>query len=188
MKVTQRLVEELYNLYNKKYFDNNLNTPIYVSHTRRSKNTLGYFNHRNFITIFSNPFSVRFNTENDLKGTIIHEMVHARLFQKYGYSNCGHTPRFHSMLSSIMRSEFGISYKRSRFHQRALGTIGQTKEVPASTLIPAPITSSVITIGTLVKSLLGIGKVVEILKTENKTYYRVEGQKNFLSPTLITIA
>lgn len=130
--MTQKRVKELYEEYNAKYFNGELTCSIEVTKSARFKRRFGDFSpRRNHIRVHGAPLSRK--TENDWKGTIIHEMVHAVLCKRYGARNCGHTSRFHALLAPMMNSEFGIRYARSRFHQTALATAGQTPTPTAPT-------------------------------------------------------
>ena len=200
IEITANKVKEHFNSYNAKYFQSALNCILEVS-TRKVRNTFGQFGRRNIIRIFAYPLQNK--TENDLKGTIIHEMVHAFLFLKYGWSRCGHNSNFHMMLGSILRTEFGIRYERNRFHQTSLSGSVQTPvpvSIPVSTSVSTPVSTpvstfiptakeiNVLTLGDMVNTILGVKKIVEILRTNNKVYYKVEGHNNYLSPSLVSVA
>lgn len=125
-------IKELFKGYNAKYFSGELTCVIELSHTGRVSHRLGDFSSKkNKIRIFSKTHHSK--TENDWKGTIIHEMVHAILSKRYGARNCGHNRAFHSLLRPMMVQEFGIRYKRNRFHQKGLATSNNTVTIEEGT-------------------------------------------------------
>ncbi len=131
--ITKSTLIAWFNLYNEKYYNNAIKSiPIIVS-TRKTKGRCGTFSHRWSITLFlNNPLMQH---ENDVRGTLIHEMMHAYLFQRFGWRLCGHTPTFKVKLTSIFRQEFPNARLTNVTHHQNLGT-APTKEIPVETFMP----------------------------------------------------
>ena len=155
MTLTQ--IKSLFAEYNAKYFNGELTSTIEVNPTGRAKRRFGDFSPRkNHIRIFSNPH--RNSSEAMWKGTIIHEMTHAILAKRFGSRNCGHNPRFHSILGPIMTMEFGVRYTRNRFVQKSLETVNKKVETPTITNADRFKVVSTGKIGTLVRESVIYGK------------------------------
>ncbi len=150
--VNQETIKDWFQQLNEKHFENQitLSLDVEVSH-RKVRGRCGFFKYprrywlsgssgsdNNYkmqngkIVVFVN--NPHLQTENDVKETLLHEMVHSYLFQYYGKGRCGHTPSFKIKLRNILKNEFGdIQLSNVRFKQH-LNPV--SKEVTVSNIIP----------------------------------------------------
>ncbi len=129
--ITATQIKALFNEYNTKYFDGIIKPIEIILKARKTRGRCGFFSYRWFIVIY--PNNALMQGENDIKETLIHEMTHAYLFQRFGKGNCGHNGIFKAKLANILRQEFqGIKLGNVRFKQ----TLTPTKEIPVETFLP----------------------------------------------------
>lgn len=164
--ITKSTLIEWFNFYNEKYFSNAIKSiPLIVSH-RRTKGRCGTFSHRWNITLFlNNPLMQH---ENDVKGTLIHEMMHAYLFQRFGWRLCGHTPTFKVKLTSIFRLEFPHVKLTNVTHHQHFGN-APTKEVPIQVILTPAIMQKIEAVSSFAVmtnryKVISTGKVGEFVK------------------------
>lgn len=102
-------VHALFAYYNEKYFDSQLNN-VYVEFSTRMTLCAGTCTYKGPIggcrIALSEPL-LKFRTSNDLRSTLLHEMIHAQLFNR-GVSRDGpdgHGPLFMEIADRINKSE-----------------------------------------------------------------------------------
>ncbi len=117
MKITKRVLESLFDEYNKLYFENELIKPLF--NTYIGETTMGIFNVskrqnqvRTKIMIARN---VRF-TQEDLKNVLVHEMIHLYVYQKYGPGH-GHKKPFIDKMNEL-NEKYGLDVRKNSRHLR----------------------------------------------------------------------
>ena len=115
MIITLSLLQNLYNEFNAKYYENSLEPCPIIIHQRMTRGIMAYFQtggtrwsrkgaktiSKSIVVNVNNP---AFKDMNDLKEVMIHEMMHQYMRERFKIG--GHTPMFKVRLRSILQREF----------------------------------------------------------------------------------
>lgn len=108
MKFTEELIKTKYDIFNAKFFNNELSSNIQFK-AFKSKRVLAKAGNTRPLTFHYN-LNVDFETEKDMDETIIHEMIHFYQFQNDMHDFHGRSFKLKSMIiSSLSNNEYNCS-------------------------------------------------------------------------------
>lgn len=108
MKFTEELIKTKYDIFNAKFFNNELSSNIKFK-AFKSKRVLAKAGNTRPLTFHYN-LNVDFETEKDIDETIIHEMIHFYQFQNNMHDFHGRSFKLKSMIiSSLSNNEYNCS-------------------------------------------------------------------------------
>lgn len=126
LKTLHALTEE----YNAKYFNGVVNVAVFAYH--RKGRTMGFHRVRGGVDSIHMNLGVT-RTDNEYKGTLLHEMTHA--FLHLSKLPSGHTPWFKRMMKNIYQKEFGFTPTTNVRFTVKMPVATPTKEVPVEAII-----------------------------------------------------
>lgn len=127
--ITPQLLVELFNEANKEFFDNSL--PVVIFKISNSKSTLGKFSVNQIFNTKTISISKYYRvTREDVKETMIHEMVH--LWQWETYKVIDHLTTFKAKSREIERKSNGL-YNIKRLTSRKGYIVANPKLAPSPT-------------------------------------------------------
>lgn len=108
MKFTEELIKSKYDIFNAKFFNNELSSNIQFK-AFKSKRVLAKAGNTRPLTFHYN-LNVVFESEKDMNETILHEMIHFYQFQNNMYDFHGRSFKLKSMIiSSLSNNEYNCS-------------------------------------------------------------------------------
>ena len=117
VKVTRYVLEDLFDQYNKQFFDGKLVKPQLATYIGES--TMGIFNvserHGKIRKKIMIARNVRY-TQEDLRDVLIHEMIHLYVYQEKG-PGYGHKKPFVDKMNEL-NAQYGLDIRKNCRHLR----------------------------------------------------------------------
>jgi len=194
-------LKKKFRYFNKTYFNNELPMITLKAPKRRTTRRFGTFiysfsiNPKPRILVYN--LTQQIKGENGWENTLLHEMVHYYLWTKYVKDEIknylatrtlqsrrklkrvsrlsGHTPEFYALLNKYWNMEKGESKTPEKKRTRIQFTVTPASPNPISNIrttpVPAPTSSNAPTLGQVIDTMFGKGKISRIMKGSD--YYFV---------------